>query len=98
LQPSQGFTTKVTDILRRNVEKDRAGEGIRTLDIQLGKLSLCQLSYTRDLVIAAKTLRLSISYSTLVIDDFHPYLPGVPHAAIGGAAVLPLRLLSRLPR
>ncbi len=25
----------------------RAGEGIRTLDMQLGKLPLCQLSYTR---------------------------------------------------
>jgi hypothetical protein len=25
----------------------RAGEGIRTLDIQLGKLALCQLSYAR---------------------------------------------------
>lgn len=25
----------------------RAGEGTRTLDIQLGKLALCQLSYTR---------------------------------------------------
>ena len=25
----------------------QAGEGIRTLDIQLGKLTLCQLSYTR---------------------------------------------------
>ncbi len=26
----------------------RAGEGIRTLDIQLGKLTLCQLSYARN--------------------------------------------------
>ncbi len=25
----------------------RAGEGTRTLDIQLGKLALCQLSYAR---------------------------------------------------
>jgi hypothetical protein len=27
--------------------RDKAGEGIRTLDMQLGKLPLCQLSYTR---------------------------------------------------
>ncbi len=26
---------------------ERAGEGVRTLDIQLGKLMLCQLSYAR---------------------------------------------------
>ena len=29
--------------------KAKAGKGIRTLDIQLGKLTLYQLSYARDL-------------------------------------------------
>ena len=28
--------------------RDRAGEGIRTLNISLGKAALCQLSYTRE--------------------------------------------------
>ena len=32
---------------REKATKPRAGEGIRTLDIYLGKVSLCQLSYTR---------------------------------------------------
>ncbi len=39
----------------------RAGEGIRTLDMQLGKLPLCQLSYTR----IAQPLLFKISARTL---------------------------------
>jgi hypothetical protein len=35
----------------------RAGEGIRTLDIQLGKLALCQLSYARDPLILTSVRR-----------------------------------------
>ena len=32
----------------RNAASIKAGEGTRTLDIQLGKLTLYQLSYTRE--------------------------------------------------
>jgi hypothetical protein len=38
LQPAKNRHERVTR---------KAGEGIRTLDIQLGKLTLCQLSYAR---------------------------------------------------
>ena len=36
------------DDSRLGRDKTRAGEGTRTLDIQLGKLALYQLSYARD--------------------------------------------------
>jgi len=39
----------------REIKRNEAGEGIRTLDIQLGKLSLCQLSYTRQCEIVDRT-------------------------------------------
>ena len=44
--------------LRIYTEK-RAGEGVRTLNIQLGRLTLCQLSYARegDLSLSLKTPR-----------------------------------------
>ena len=38
-------------------EKNGAGEGARTLDIQLGKLMLYQLSYTRNGADLARPLR-----------------------------------------
>ena len=41
-QTRSGQNQKVID-----ARQPKAGEGIRTLDIQLGKLTLCQLSYTR---------------------------------------------------
>lgn len=42
----QGYETR-TCMIRRLVRGEKAGEGTRTLDIQLGKLALYQLSYAR---------------------------------------------------
>ena len=39
----------------------KAGEGIRTLDIQLGKLSLCQLSYARKALLRNIVIRTGIN-------------------------------------
>ena len=39
---------EVTCIARVSGERRKAGEGTRTLDIQLGKLALYQLSYARE--------------------------------------------------
>jgi hypothetical protein len=37
------------------LQQKRAGEGTRTLDIQLGKLALYQLSYAREFFAALRT-------------------------------------------
>lgn len=49
--PSQSIATRQTALQKSDLEarfEIKAGEGTRTLDIQLGKLALCQLSYARD--------------------------------------------------
>jgi hypothetical protein len=60
---------------------EKAGEGTRTLDIQLGKLALCQLSYARN-----KALQTSAKNTSAVAFELSAIL-----ASAAGSVHIPSR-------
>ena len=48
----------------------KAGEGSRTLDLQLGKLSLYQLSYSRVFLKPSRALSISIGTAKITVFDW----------------------------
>ena len=66
IEPVNLFLTKevlyqlsyISRPLRLLIPSQRAGNGIRTRDIQLGKLTLYQLSYSRSLLFCIRILHL----------------------------------------
>jgi hypothetical protein len=50
----------------------RAGDRIRTGDVQLGRLTLYQLSYSRDVALSVSTTFLDGSAGTVEGDGFEP--------------------------
>ena len=78
---------------------EKAGEGIRTLDIQLGKLTLYQLSYTRINIDFEDAGCISVLPSRPV-RSWRAWLPGgfTPGSTTQPWAGLPGQLLQRLVR
>jgi hypothetical protein len=79
---------------RNNRQKKRAGEGTRTLDINLGKVALYQLSYTRETRAHPKSLRLARQAKTYPTLDFWCFKPTLkrcspPQRVLRRAAVPP---------
>ena len=58
MKPDQFYKNKKTTPCRQEVVKLRAGNGTRTRDLDLGKVTLYQLSYSRNTSISVQGLQI----------------------------------------